>query len=334
MKDLGNNIQILLFQKINDQLPSHISLVDEVSGVLGITVDSAYRRIRGEKPISVFEVQKLCNHYRISFDDMVNAPINTITFHSKLLNEETFSFNGFFESMLKHFQFFEQNEKIEIVFVVNELNILQLMQVPELMAFKLFFWQKSNLGFPGYHDKFFSLANLDENILKQGIEINKKYVKIKTIELTTEENLNSFLKQILFYSEAGFFETKDDAIKLCEKLFELVDHMKLQAELGLKFRFGEKPVGEEGNFLLYYNDIILADNTILVAAGSNKITFITNNAINLIYTFNENFYNYNYNWFKNLIQRSTLISGIGEKERSKYFLKQREKIQAVIEKLR
>ena len=67
------DIQTLLFQKIIDQMPSHLSLADELAELLEISADSAYRRIRGEKPISVFEVQKLCNAYRFSFDDLVKV---------------------------------------------------------------------------------------------------------------------------------------------------------------------------------------------------------------------------------------------------------------------
>ncbi len=327
------DIQILLFQKITDQLASHISLADEISEALEISIDSAYRRIRGEKPLSVYEVQKLCNEYRFSFDDLVNASVNTITFRSNLLDEETFSFTGFFNMLLKDFQFYERKENVEVIFILNELNLLQLMQIPELFAFKLFFWQKSNLGFPGFKDKVFSFDKLDEDIIKPAAEIIEHYIKIKTIELTTEETLNSYLKQIIFYSEAGFFETKEDAKKLCEKLLELINHLKMQAELGFKFHFGKQPTGEEGNFLLYYNDIILTDNTMLVKAENNELSYITNNAINLLSTHNKSFYDYNYQWYKNLIQKSSLISGIAEKERSRFFIKLSEKIRKVIEQV-
>ncbi len=327
------DIQILLFNKITDQLPSHISLVDEVSEVLEISTDSAYRRIRGEKQISIHEVWKLCNTYKFSFDDLKGTSINTITFRSNLLDEQTFSFTSYFKALLKNFQFFGQNENAKIRFILNELNLLQIMQVPELLAFKLFFWQKSNLGFPEFKDQIFSSDSLNEDIKRLASEISALYIKIKTIELTTEETLNSYLKQIVFYNEAGYFETKEDAKKLCEKLLELTNHLKKQAEFGFKFQFGKYPTGEEGNFSLYHNDIILVDNTILVKTGNNEISYITNNAINLLFTFNGSFYNYNYHWSKNLIQKSSLISGIAEKERSRYFIKLDKKIQQVIDQL-
>lgn len=324
------DIQNQIFNKISDQLPPHISLVDEISEILEISTDSAYRRIRGEKPLTVYEVQKLCEKYQFSVDDLASTSINTITFRANLLEEEKFSFGNYFTAIRNNLQSFSSYEEAEVMFILNELNLLQIIQVPEVCAFKLFFWQKSNLDFPDFRDSIFTFDILDDEMIETISEIIEHYVKTKTIELTTEETLISLLKQILFYSEAGLFKTKNDAIKICEKLFELVDHLKLQAELGFKFPFGKIPSGKEGNFMFYHNDIILIDQLILVRAGDNEITFITNNGINLLQTFNKDFFRYNYEWGKNIIQKSTLISGSAEKERKKYFIQLNEKIRKVI----
>ena len=80
--------------------------------------------------------------------------------------------------------------------------------------------------------------------------------------------------------------------------------------------------------MLYFNEIVLIDQIVLVKAGNNLSTYITNNGINLLQTYNKDFYQYNYQWYKNMIQKSILISGAGEKERNKYFMKLNDKIQA------
>ncbi len=328
-----SNIQNQIFQKITDQLPPHISLVDEISDVLEISTDSAYRRIRGEKPLSIFEVQKLCEKYQFSVDDLAGTSANTITFRGNLLHEKNFSFTNYFESILGNIQVVSRHEQAEVIFILNELNLFQLIQVPEICAFKLYFWQKSNLGFSQFRDRPFTFDMLSDEIIKLISEITEHYTRLKTIELTTEETLISLLKQVLFYKESGFFKSKGDAIKLCEKLVELVEHLKHQAELGFKYTLGKRPAGKEGNYMLYYNDIVLIDQIILVKAGDNESTYITNNGINLLQTYNKNFFQYNYQWCKNLIQQSTLISGTGEKERNRFFLKLNDKIQNVIRQI-
>jgi hypothetical protein len=194
----------------------------------------------------------------------------------------------------------------------------------------LFFWSKSNLDFPGHRDLKFSARRLDDEVLRLAEEISSHYVKIRTIEFTTEESLNSILKQILFYSEAGYFESEKDVFILCDKLHELVDHQKRQAELGFKFPIKtEQPQGERGNFQLYHNDIVLADNTILVKAGETRATYLTNNAINLIVSYDREYFDYNYAWGRNLLSKSVPISGTAEKERNRFFRTLHEKIDSV-----
>ena len=328
------DIQMQLFQKIRDQLPDHVSLVDDIAELLEISNDSAYRRIRGEKQLSLQEVKKLCQHYRFSIDDLAgNSSIKTVIFRINMLDEENYSFLDWLRTLLSYMVTTNKANQVEAIFILNELNFFQIIQVPEVCAFKLFFWQKSNLDFDNFKKISFSLELLDKEIYEISHEIIDQYVKIKTIELTTEECLNSYLKQILYYTEAGYFETRNDALIICEKLLELVNHKQKQAELGFKFPFGKQPVGEEGNFQLYHNDIILADNTVLIKAGNVQTSFITSNAINIMQTDNKEFYQYNYSWGRNLMAKSVLISGTAEKERSRFFRKLKEQISSVADQI-
>ncbi len=51
------DVQQIFFQHIKSNLAAHLSLVDEVAELLNISNDSAYRRIRGEKPLSFEEIK-------------------------------------------------------------------------------------------------------------------------------------------------------------------------------------------------------------------------------------------------------------------------------------
>jgi len=327
------DIQLKIFQRIRDQLPVHVSLVDEIADVLELSNDSSYRRIRGEKSLSIYEVQKLSRHFNFSVDDLSGGRFDAITFKTSFLDGENYSFQDWLGNLLQFTPETSSTEEAEVIFILNELSIFHLIQFPEVCAFKLFFWQKSNLDFTDFREARFSIGDLDQEILSISKEITDKFVKVNTIEFTTEECLNSYLKQVLYYSEAGYFSSRNDALQLCEKLNELVNHQQKQAELGFKFPYGQAPVGKEGNFRLYHNDIILADNTIIVNAGEMKSTFLTSNAINLMQTNNRAFYEYNYSWGMNLLSKSVPISGTAEKERNKFFLKLREQINKVAEQL-
>lgn len=49
-------VQKFIFQRIRELLPSHLSFVHDIATVLEISYDSAYRRMRGEKELTVDEL--------------------------------------------------------------------------------------------------------------------------------------------------------------------------------------------------------------------------------------------------------------------------------------
>ena len=317
--DNQQDVQLRLIRLIREQLPEHVSLVDEIADRLEISNDSAYRRIRGEKPLSLPEVQKLAGSYHISLDDLLGNPKGSVTFRTSFLEEGSFSFSDWMRNLLGFTLRAGQHEDTEAIFILNELSIFHLIQVPELCAFKLFFWRKSNLDFPSFREMKFSARNLDEEALSLSREITDYYSKVNTIEFTTAESLNSILKQVLYYSEAGYFQTREDALLISEKLHDLVDHQQQQAARGFKYPRGSQAAGQEGNFQLYYNDLILADNTILVKTGDFRATYLTSNAINLMECLDRDFFEYNYRWARNLLSKSIPISGTAEMERNRFF---------------
>ena len=332
--DNQEDIQIRLIRMIRDQLPDHVSMVDEIADLLEISNDSAYRRIRGEKALSLHELQKLAGKFQVSLDDLIGNPKNSVTFRTNFLEETGFTFVDWMQDVLDFARETSRVDDAEVIFILNELNIYQIIEIPEVYAFKLFFWRKSNLDFPGYRDLKFSVDDVDDEMRKLLDEISRHYVKIKTIEFTTGESLNSILKQIVYYSEAGYFQSQEDAIILCDKLHELMEHQQSQAALGFKYsNKGIAPTGQEGNFQLYHNDLILADNTILVTAGDIRATYLTNNAINLIVSYDRDYFDYNYAWGRNLLSKSVPISGTAEKERNRFYRILHNKIDSVKEQL-
>jgi len=325
-----SGIQNDFIQRIRNVIPSHVSLVDEISEVLKISTDSAYRRIRNEIQLSIDEFYLLCKQFNISSDEIISRHTNRVSFKTYLLDENEFGFEKYMESLLKEFQNISIEQNPQILMVINEINTLQMMQTPEILAFKLFLWSKSNLSFSQYKDKQFSTNQINEDVRQLCSKIYDFYEKIPTVEIIGEEFFASILKQIWFYHEAGYFQDKHIINLLLDKLIEFINHMKLQAEHGFKFKIGTKPKGEENNLLLYYNDLIIADNTIVVSSDTTKMTCITNNAMNLLISDNPEFFDRNYKWTKNIISKSTLISGTAEKERNKFF----RKIESQVDNLR
>jgi len=74
-------IQHSLFEQIKEKIPSSHSFVHEISDLLGISYDSAYRRVRGDKEITFEELYKLATRFNLSLDSILNVKNQNVIFN-------------------------------------------------------------------------------------------------------------------------------------------------------------------------------------------------------------------------------------------------------------
>src|SRR5450759_4571115 len=107
--------QSVFFQHIKTLLPPHLSLVDEIAEVLNISNDSAYRRIRGEKPIALEEIKKLCIKFNISLDQLLHLDSHSMVFSGRLASPQNFNFESYLDDFLQQMLFIESFEQKELL---------------------------------------------------------------------------------------------------------------------------------------------------------------------------------------------------------------------------
>lgn len=90
-------IQVSFFQNLKAKISGFSSVVDEVAEILDISVDSAYRRIRGEKLLNLNEIALLSQKFNLSIDQILSIPSNTILFKS---NQNSFDDNTNFNQWM------------------------------------------------------------------------------------------------------------------------------------------------------------------------------------------------------------------------------------------
>ncbi len=97
-----DNPQQLFFQQIRMKTPPDLSFVHQISELLGISYDSAYRRIRGEKEITMDELQQLSLHFGISIDTLFSVKSDNVVFISKALDKDNFKYDQWLGSILQN----------------------------------------------------------------------------------------------------------------------------------------------------------------------------------------------------------------------------------------
>ena len=331
---IPNNIQQVFFEQIKDRLPTHISLVHELAEVLNISDDGVYRRLRCKTSLTFDEIQLLATKYGLSVDSLMGNQLGAITFSYPRFVDKHFNYEQYLNDIANNLETIASFDEKQIIHVVKDIPFFHLFHIPEIGAFKLFFWARTIFDNPELKDKLFSLEeDMSDKMIELGKNIINTYIKIPSIELWNEEAIHATLKQIEIYCEAGLFRNKKEAVILCDKLIELLSHIKSQAEYGFKYLYGLKPVGRDGNYKLYRNELILGDNANIVKTGDTKTTYINYNSLNFLQTTNAAFCQETEEWLNNLIKRSSLISSASERQRNQFFLTMEEKVNKLKEKI-
>ena len=321
-KKENESAQIIFMQRLKASLPANISFVEELSDLLHISNDSAYRRIRGESDLTIEEITSICKHFKVSFDSFINNTNSSFVSFSHLqLSNHVNTFKEYLQNIkndLTHILKFPQEER-QVIFAAEDIPVFQNFAHPFLTAFKIFYWNKSILNSKDFEDKKFETAHVDDELLKIAADIYDNYSKIYSIEVWSDDTINSTIKQIEFYWDSGSFKSKEDALLICEEVNLMLARICKQAEISIKLDRNNKPTGTEKNYELYHSDVMIGTNCVLTKTANVLGAYISYHTFNSMLTHNANFCNETDLWLKNLIRKSNLISGVAEKQRYRYF---------------
>jgi BetR domain len=320
------DLQQVFFSNLKNIIPANISMVDEIADILNLGYDSVYRRIRGEKPITLGELKILCDRYHISLDQVLQLNNDSVVFQAPGINNDL-DFPTYLNGILAEFKHFNSFKNTQMHYLCKDLPIWHYFHFPEIAAFKIFCWLKTIQNHPDYQHRSFSLKEFTyEELFKTGQQILKEYNKIPTIELWSYETVNSTINQMQYYRDANLFVNDDDFRVLIDSLSKVIDHLSNQAEHGVKYMPGTSPETSSVHYKIYINEVLLGNNTTLMSLDNTLYSYINYNGLNYFKTKDTRFTSRSLSHFNTLVSRSTLISGTGEKYRNKYFSKLDEQV--------
>jgi hypothetical protein len=331
MESLALSIQQQFFQSIKPLIPPTSSLVDEVSNALNTSVDSAYRRIRGEKLLDIDELGKLSQKYNLSLDKIFSLESNSFLFQGRLHTYHEDAFTNWMEDVFAQLNLVNSFSKRHVYFLVKDMPPFHHYYHPLLAGFKFFFWMKSILYYENLKNEKFSFEKSYFSTYQEITQkILKVYNKVPTSEIWNEEGLHTTLRQIEVYHEMGIISSPDITLQLYHCVLEVIDHLEKMAESGKKSILGHSPTNESAEYRFYVNEIVLGDNTFMAEIGEGKVTYLNHSVLYFVGSSDKKFNDSMFRNLDNLMQKSTLISGTCEKERIQFFNKLRKKVQAKI----
>jgi hypothetical protein len=314
-----HNLQGILFNKIRTVIPNPGTLAEDLVKLLDISKDSAYRRLKGEKQLSFDELVIIAQAYDLSLDDLLDLWEESVVFQGDYVNGEDFNMEKYLLSMQTNLEKLEQFEHKELCYISKDLPVFYYFMFPEVTAFKFFVWTKTQMEFGTMKEKKFSFDILTPELKEFSLRVAELYTMIPSSEILNADNILNDLRQLEYYKDTNLMTNNGDLDLIYNKLHEMIGHIEDQASAGRKFMPGTTPGSSSATYKLYVNDFFVGDNTIFAKAGDLRLVYVNHAAINFVFTSTPPFVDYNEDFMNNIIKRSSLISEVGERTRSRFF---------------
>ena len=312
------SFQDYLFQRIKEALPPGKTLADVVGDVLHLSPDSAYRRIRGEKLLVLDEAHELCRHFNISIDGLFNLKEDAVIFHRTEIDATTYDFTTYLKGIFHLLQQLDSYSKKSIIYLTKGIPLFHILAFRPLLAFRYYFWMRTTFEVPEILQQKFSLQTLPAATEAIAKNIHLLYNRLPSVEIWSAESINSTLMQIDYCCETGLM-TAEQVHEVMDSLEKMLNHLQKQAEWGCKFSPTDDPSSRKDNFQLFYNRLNLGNDIILTTHDGNKTLYVNNDALDYLTCHDEVYCNKVYEKLETVRRRSTLISSVGEKQRTQFF---------------
>ncbi|TNE26933.1 MAG: hypothetical protein EP346_13495 [Bacteroidetes bacterium] len=310
----ASSIQNSFLDRVKSILPPNTSLAQALSEKLGISLDSAYRRIRGETPISLSEAYILAEALHITFNGLTEESAGIVQFGYTPLYPRKESMEGYLTRLLHNLRMISKQPTAKVVYCSQDIPIFHNIRLEELGKFKLFYWMRSIINVEEFLSQKFSKDVIPEHLMQLCAEIYSEYEKIASVELWSESTVNSTLRQVQYYWESGLFETDDDFLSVIQNLRTLIQQIEESASLGKK-----TSSENSASYELYISEIELTTNCALVEMENQNAVFLGHHTFNMLETTHGVYTEQTQQWFKNMVGKATLVSSVGEKYRYQFF---------------
>jgi transcriptional regulator with XRE-family HTH domain len=312
---LEPNPQVAFFERLKRLLPAHRNLALELAEMLEISVDSVYRRIRGESALSYHElllIQQKMNLKPGALFPSENVEEVVFEYERPVPGYDTFLF---LQQIERQMNAANRRNNMRITLASDDLPFFMHFLSPGLLQFKLLVFSGREI-----HD-LEKAKEYDPQIQEICESIIKSWLEADAVEIWGSHPLDSTLKQISYYTENRMIG-QEYARFLFLELKNMADLISGWASGGRKF-YGSLTGGE---ITLYQSELNMGEMTLVLSFGEESIAYKSNYGYGYLRTEHSVFAEETLAWMRDLASKSVLISGSGEKYRNKYVSSMKESI--------
>jgi SpoVK/Ycf46/Vps4 family AAA+-type ATPase len=304
-----------LLEKLQSELPKGTSLNEAIATALDISYDAAHRRTSCKSKFSLNESVILAKYYNLSLDQLfenTEKHIIAVEKTKSIRNEE--ELKNYFEDSFTSLRPLLNQKNCHILYSAKDIPLFYTLENNLLSRFKIYVWLK--LLDSSMDSKDFESFSLRVQTIASAKALGQLYKNLNTTEIWDITTINSTLKQIHFYNQAGLV-SNTTALQLCNDLKKLIITISEQV----------KPNND--SYFFYYNELLLMNNNVLVSTPDRQSLFVPFTILSYYQSSDKTTCRQAETFLKKQLQSSKLLNTAGEKEKLTFFNKIYSKINAL-----
>ncbi|TPD65652.1 hypothetical protein [Flavobacterium microcysteis] len=308
--------QTILLGNIRKRLHKNSSLIEEIATVLQISYDASHRRVSSKSKFSIEETIKLCQHFSISMDKIFGGKENQVVAEKTKEIRSSEDLALYFKQSAQNLKSYATDSKM--FYSSKDIPLFYTIGGTLLSKFKLYVWLNLLIG--SENQDHFEKFVLDQSLLAYSSQLQNVYDNTEVHEIWNDTTINSTLQQILYFFESGLLSQAN-----AQLLYEDVRKILQKAE--------EKSSKNSSGYHLYYNELLILNNNVLLSNAEKKSLFIPYTMLGYFITEDESTCHNASEYFLHQIKNSKSLNLSGTRDRKIFFGKGHQKIDFYLQKI-
>lgn len=302
------NYQEILLKAIRNKINKDFSLIDEVAAVLNISYDASHRRISMKSKFTIEETVMLCKHFDISMDNLFSNEDKYVLDKTKTIKSIS-DFKLYLEKSAQLLKDFKSNQS-SVYYSAKDIPLHYTIGGTLLSKFKIYVWlniltSEQNLSFENF--------TIEESMLTESSQLVSVFESTNRIEIWNDTTINSALQQVFYFFEAGLLNYTNAKL-IIEDISNIIKKI-------------EQKIRENAtNFDIYYNELLVLNNTVLFTNEKKSTFFIPHNMLSYYVSSDAKICFDEKEFILNQLKNSKSISKAGKKDQKIFFNRMYQKI--------
>jgi len=311
------NNQDKLLKAIRQKSGAAASVIDIVATVLNISYDAAHRRVSQKSKFSIEEAIALCRHFGLSMDVLFNDGKKVIVEKTSEIRTMADMDRYFKESAEKLTDYLDE-PNARMFYSAKDIPLFYTIGGTLLSKFKLYVWLNLLAGTQNQGN--FESFTVDQSLLQHSTKLKAVYEHVEVNEIWNDTTINSTLQQIYYFYQSGLLSLPN-ALLLGDDLKKILQTAE------------DRCCNGSSNFHLYYNELLILNNNVLVSSPQQKSLFVPYTMLGYFITQDTDTCTNAADYFKHQVKNSKSLNLSGTRDRKLFFNKAHQKVDFYIQKM-